>query len=85
MKQMGMGGVVSIDNAIVLKELQWRLMPQGLMRSYTVVDMFPLSEFLIQFRDGPGTLIHLVKLLCMGSMRPFHRPIELRTLRRQDK
>jgi hypothetical protein len=55
------------------------------MGSHTVVDTFPVPEFLIQLRDGPGTLIHLVKLLRMGSMRPFHRPIELRSLRRQDK
>jgi hypothetical protein len=80
-----MRGVGSIDNAIVFKELQGRLIPQRLMRSDTVVDMFPLFELLIQFRDGPGTLIDLVKLLGMGSLCPFHRPIELWTLRRQDK
>lgn len=72
-----MQGVVSIDNAVVFKELQWRLISQRLMGSDTIIDMFPLPELLIQFRDGPGTLIDLMKLLPIGPMRPFHRPIEL--------
>ena len=76
---------MSIDNAIVLKKLQGRLIPQGLMGSDTVIDMFPLPELLIQLRDSPRTLIDLVKLLGMGALRPLHRPIELWALRRHDK
>ncbi len=72
-----------MNNAIVFEKLQRRPVAQCLMRSDTVIAVVPVTKFLIEVRDSPGTIIDLVELLSMGSPCLPSTPIELWTLWRQ--
>jgi len=58
---------------MVLQELQGCPVVECLVSPYTVIDILPVHEFLIAFTHIPGTLIDLVELLRVRSVRPFHR------------
>ena len=46
------------------------------MGSQAIVGIFPVFEFGVEFRDGPGAVIDLVEFLGMGSLGSFDRAVE---------
>jgi len=53
------------------------------VRAHGVVDLFPLSEFAVEFFHLQGTRGDLIELLGVGAVGAFDRAIEFRRTRRQ--
>ncbi len=69
-------GVIGMENAIFFKELQGCLIVQSLIWPDTVIDVFPMLQFIIQFRKlSRDKIIHLIEFLRMRPLCPLYTPI----------
>ena len=48
------------------------------MRPDGIVDTLPFNELLVEFLDGPGTVINLVELFGMSAVSPFDGSVKFR-------
>ena len=62
---------------VLVQELLGGEVAEGLVWSYSIIDVFPFTEGLVEFSKLEGGVCEFVEFLGMGSLGPFHMPVEL--------